>query len=184
MYTITIVTDCQVQMLTYCSDQECGFAASALQQAGYQTDLFYGQGHKDTLHFISPSNSLPFEKQVLPDNLNANSYSVIHISTHGFYMRQQLPSFYTSDSSTYNHPMHRCGLILNDQICDGQYNVTESILWGDDILNTDLTGTQLAVLSCCVSGIGHMESGDWLIGLQRAFFTAGFIYIGKICTIS
>lgn len=157
----------------YDSDQECGFAASALQQAGYQTDLFYGQGHKDTLHFISPSNSLPFEKQVLLDNLNANSYSVIHISTHGFYMRQQLPSFYTSDSSTYNHPMHRCGLILNDQICDGQYNVTESILWGDDILNTDLTGTQLAVLSCCVSGIGHMESGDWLIGLQRAFFTAG-----------
>lgn len=69
--------------------------------------------------------------------------------------------------------MHRCGLILNDCICDGQYLVAKSVLWGDDILGTDLNGTQLAVLSCCVSGIGHMESGDWLIGLQRAFLTAG-----------
>lgn len=143
------------------SDRECGYAASALQQAGYQTHLFYGAG------------PLPFEKQALLDSLNENHYSVIHISTHGFYMEQQVPSFYTSDCSAQNDPMHRCGLILNDCICDGQYNVTNSVLWGDDILDTDLNGTQLAILSCCVSGIGHMESGDWLLGLQRAFFTAG-----------
>lgn len=120
-----------------------------------------------------PVSGKPFEKQALLDSLNENRYSVLHISTHGFYREQQAPSSYISDCSAQNHPMHRCGLILTDCICDGQFLVAKSVLWGDDILGTDLNGTQLAVLSCCVSVIGHMESGDWLIGLQRAFLTAG-----------
>ena len=150
----------------YDCEQECSVVASALQQAGYKTHIFYGDGNGD---------ALPFEKYTLLDKLNTENYSVIHISTHGFYLQPKtpkIPAFLSADNSMQN-PMHRCGLILNDSICDGQYNTANSVIWGEDILRTDLTGTKLAILSCCVSGLGYMESGNWLVGLQRSFFIAG-----------
>ncbi len=88
----------------YDCEQEFSVVTSALQQAGYKTHIFYGDGNDD---------ALPFEKYALLDKLNTENYSVIHISTHGFYLQQKTPktpAFLSADNSMQN-PMHRCGLI-------------------------------------------------------------------------
>ena len=80
---------------------------------------------------------------------NANSASIIHLSTHSFLYK--------------NNP-----LILfsnNDYENDGYLEVGEIL---DLNMNTDLV-----VLSSCKSGLGRVDKAEGIVGMQKAFFDAG-----------
>ena len=47
------------------------------------------------------------------------------------------------------------------------------LVTGRDILELDLTGTDLVVLSACDTARGDVHNGDGIFGLQRAFLLAG-----------
>jgi len=68
--------------------------------------------------------------------------------------------------------MLRCGLVLAgaDHLAGGR---DDGILTAREALGLDLTGTRLAVLSACKTGVGDVREGDGVHGLRRALVLAG-----------
>jgi CHAT domain-containing protein/tetratricopeptide (TPR) repeat protein len=135
-------------------------------------------------------------KEALEDVLTTRTApGIIHLATHGFYLSdQRLPSTETpgnmeislarlgqgegsdAKSSLHEDPLVRSGIALAgantsiDSQIKGQNN---GIVTAEKILNLNLIGTDLVVLSACESGLGDVKSGEGIFGLRRAFSQAG-----------
>ncbi len=114
--------------------------------------------------------------------LTRHSPSVIHISTHGFYLKGKglkAPFFKNlSLSSKITYKMSKCGLLFSgaNNAWNGIYaqDVEEDcILTAAEVEKMDLSDTELVVLSACDTGLGDCESIDGVYGLSRAFKIAG-----------
>lgn len=114
--------------------------------------------------------------------LSRHSPSVIHISTHGFYLKGKglkAPFFKNlSLSSKITYKMSKCGLLFSgaNNAWNGIYaqDVEEDcILTAAEFEKMDLSDTELVVLSACDTGLGDCESIDGVYGLSRAFKIAG-----------
>lgn len=114
--------------------------------------------------------------------LSRHSPSVIHISTHGFYLKGKglkAPFFKNlSLSSKIMYKMSKCGLLFSgaNNAWNGIYaqDVEEDcILTAAEVETMDLSDTELVVLSACDTGLGDCESIDGVYGLSRAFKIAG-----------
>jgi CHAT domain-containing protein len=77
--------------------------------------------------------------------------------------------------SVLAEPMERSGIALTG--ADRELNTptasSPGILFGSEVLDLDLGGTDLTVLSSCQSGLGDPHPGDGIQGLRRAFRAAG-----------
>lgn len=114
--------------------------------------------------------------------LSRHSPSVIHISTHGFYLKGKglkTPFFKNLPmSSKITYKMSKCGLLFSgaNNAWNGIYtqNVEDDgILTAAEVEKMDLSDTELVVLSACDTGSGDCESIDGVYGLSRAFKIAG-----------
>ncbi len=118
-------------------------------------------------------------------------HAVLHLATHGFFQPEGVPSMWEAvkDGGTTEmrmsaeakhlvgkHPGLLSGLVcaganrggsLDDEAGDDGYLTAEEVGW------LDLSGVELVVLSACETGLGRAQSGEGLIGLRRAFQTAG-----------
>lgn len=68
-------------------------------------------------------------------------------------------------------PLLLSGLVLAPE----QYPARpgDAILTAEEVGSLDLRGTELVVLSACETGLGNTAGGEGVLGLQRAFFSAG-----------
>jgi CHAT domain-containing protein/Tfp pilus assembly protein PilF len=67
-----------------------------------------------------------------------------------------------------HNPLRNCGLAL------AQANTSpEGVVLGQQILMTDLRGTELVVLSACETALGKVRQGEGPVSLQAAFLLAG-----------
>lgn len=97
--------------------------------------------------------------------------SLLHIATHGFFEENR--SEETFDISNRN-PLLLSGLALAGVKVGNSGNTDEDgILTALEVLNLDLRGTQLVVLSACDTGRGDIAAGEGVYGLRRAFAIAG-----------
>jgi lipopolysaccharide biosynthesis regulator YciM len=111
---------------------------------------------------------------------NMESPSVLHFATHGFFLSDKESS--GDVYSVGNNPLMKSGLLLSGA---GQYffgdhlkvassmDEEDNILTALEVLNMNLSNTELVVLSACETGLGEVKNGEGVYGLQRAFVIAG-----------
>lgn len=113
---------------------------------------------------------------------------VLHLATHGFFLapeeklRNRLMKAQRSAEMVIpppgDNPLLRAGLafagINENAPFFGQLDTrNDGVLTAMEVLDLDLTGTQLAVLSACETGLGEIHEGEGVYGLRRAFQEAG-----------
>jgi CHAT domain-containing protein/predicted negative regulator of RcsB-dependent stress response len=107
---------------------------------------------------------------------------LLHLATHGFYFEKEKKSGETPRGmegriEVADNPLLRSGLLLagadaTDQVPEGS-KLEDGWVTAEEVAQLDLRGTDLVVLSTCVSGLGDVKSGEGVYGLRRAFFYAG-----------
>ena len=106
---------------------------------------------------------------------------VFHVATHGFFKetpkQAKLDQEFNANAA-YENPLLKTGLLLagaGDILNQTQfnYNVDNGILTAYEAMNLNLDQTDLVVLSACETGLGEVQAGEGVFGLQRAFLVAG-----------
>ncbi len=103
--------------------------------------------------------------------------TILHLATHGFFIPEIKDNAVRDIQSAMNrnllkNPFMRSGLLLagcqkpNPEGEDG-------ILTAEEVLNLSLDSTELVVMSACETGLGDIQTGEGVFGLQRAFLQAG-----------
>ncbi len=128
---------------------------------------------------------------------NIRNPKLLHIATHGFFLSDLEVDAETEQKAYGIHldniktnPLLRSGLLLagasntisgyveatSDETVSDIISALESgdgILTAYEVMNMDLAGTDLVVLSACETGLGEIKNGEGVYGLQRAFLIAG-----------
>lgn len=111
-----------------------------------------------------------------------NSPKIFHIATHGLYRPTEAVTLAKEieggEAFLTQNPLMRTGLLLKgagDLLAktDYNYNIENGILTAYEAMSLNLDKTDLVVLSACETGLGDLEAGEGVYGLQRAFLVAG-----------
>lgn len=111
-------------------------------------------------------------------------FSVVHLATHGYFQPDALPSAWSSarDGGELHAAAARLagrrpgllsGLVLAGAELGDARGRDDGYLTAEEVGWLDLTGVELVVLSACETGLGRPQAGEGLVGLRRAFHTAG-----------
>jgi CHAT domain-containing protein/tetratricopeptide (TPR) repeat protein len=107
-----------------------------------------------------------------------------HLATHGFFADASFRSAFQVDTELFKttwrgkragagalSPMVMTGLVFAG--ANRPETPGRGILTGEALVDLDLSGLELAVLSACETGLGDVAGGEGTFGLQRAFHLAG-----------
>jgi CHAT domain-containing protein len=97
---------------------------------------------------------------------------LLHVATHAFFLENLPAPGSTSESSPFENPLLRSGLVFAgaNALASG---AEDGVLTALEASALDLSGTELLVLSACETGLGEARSSDGVYGLRRAFALAG-----------
>ncbi|MCD8284725.1 MAG: CHAT domain-containing protein [Prevotellaceae bacterium] len=112
--------------------------------------------------------------------LSASSPDVIHLATHGFYLSNDVDltgiPYYSNNMQNSYLAMRRAGVAFSNAESAWRGESSEEdkdgILTADEVGRLNLHGTQLVVLSACVTALGNY-SFEGVFGLPRGFKQAG-----------
>lgn len=108
-----------------------------------------------------------------------NSPQILHIATHGFFLpKKELSSNGRGpmgiEEVTLNaNPLLRSGLLFAGANESLKGKADEGVLTSYEAMNLDIENTELVILSACETGLGEIQNGEGVYGLQRAFQVAG-----------
>jgi CHAT domain-containing protein/tetratricopeptide (TPR) repeat protein len=107
-----------------------------------------------------------------------------HLATHGFFADPEFRSAFQIDPEVFKTTRQgervgeaaRSPLVMTGLVLAGANRADtpgRGILTGEALVDVDLSGLRLAVLSACETGLGDVAGGEGTFGLQRAFHLAG-----------
>jgi CHAT domain-containing protein len=107
-------------------------------------------------------------------NLKAlHSPTILHLASHGFFSSEIV----SLNAEAKKEFLFHSGIVLtgaNKSLATGSTSYeNDGIVTAFEVMNIDLTNTQLVVLSACETGLGKIENGEGVFGLQRSFMQAG-----------
>ena len=101
------------------------------------------------------------------------SPSILHLASHGFFSSDVV----TLNTTAKKEFLFHSGIVLsgaNKSLTNGTTAFeNDGIVTAFEVMNLDLTDTDLVVLSACETGLGKVENGEGVFGLQRSFMQAG-----------
>jgi CHAT domain-containing protein len=101
------------------------------------------------------------------------SPSILHVASHGFFSDEVV----SLNAEAKKNFLFHSGIVLtgaNKSISSGSTSFeNDGIVTAFEVMNLDLSGTELVVLSACETGLGKIENGEGVFGLQRSFMQAG-----------
>ncbi len=113
---------------------------------------------------------------------------IMHLATHGFFLEADdtlrnriLKAQRSADVHVPppgDNPLLRAGLAFaginsNAQLLGDIDTVNDGVLTALEVLDLNLAGTRLVVLSACETGLGEIHDGEGVYGLRRSFQEAG-----------
>lgn len=113
---------------------------------------------------------------------------ILHVATHGFFLKpddtlkKRLLKLQRSAEISVpppgDNPLLRAGLAFAGINANAQFlgeidTDNDGVLTALEVLGLNLTGTRLAILSACETGLGEVHEGEGVYGLRRAFQEAG-----------
>jgi CHAT domain-containing protein len=108
---------------------------------------------------------------------------ILHVASHGYFQPDQ--SYGKQDENAFLkkneiNPLLRSGLLMSGagDIIDNNFtasnvNSQNGILTAYEAMNMNLENTELVTLSACETGLGDVQIGEGVAGLQRSFLVAG-----------
>jgi tetratricopeptide (TPR) repeat protein len=106
---------------------------------------------------------------------------VLHLATHGFFLpggqaggdarTAVLPI--RSAGQAQENPLLRSGIVLAGANTSLRQGGGEGVVTAEELLNLNLRGTELVVLSACETGLGDVMAGEGVFGLRRSLMQAG-----------
>jgi CHAT domain-containing protein len=118
---------------------------------------------------------------------------ILHIATHGFFLADQAPASGKATGSaapgsrsgdtpsevtapaapSREDPLQRSGLVFAGANRPDANPSDDGYLTAAEATAMDLEGTELVTLSACETGLGGVQSGEGVYGLQRSLAVAG-----------
>jgi CHAT domain-containing protein/tetratricopeptide (TPR) repeat protein len=113
---------------------------------------------------------------------------ILHVATHGFFLKADdtlRKRLLKAQRGTEIHvpppgdnPLLRAGLAFagintNAQFLGDIETTNDGVLTALEVLDLNLSGTKLVVLSACETGLGEIHEGEGVYGLRRSFQEAG-----------
>jgi CHAT domain-containing protein/tetratricopeptide (TPR) repeat protein len=107
----------------------------------------------------------------------------VHLATHGYFDQQGKTALAMAargaggmngllgeePASVKLDPLLGCGLVLSGANQDSERGTLTAL----EVSNLDLRGCEVLVLSACETGLGKLQAGEGVLGLQSAFHLAG-----------
>ncbi|HYP07421.1 MAG TPA: CHAT domain-containing protein [Bryobacteraceae bacterium] len=98
----------------------------------------------------------------------AQGKRVVHLATHGFFLGSSCRT--PVETALEANPLLRSGLVLSPGSEDG-------FLTAEEVSGMNLEAAELVVLSGCDTALGLIDGGEGMLGLRRAFRTAGALWL-------
>lgn len=153
------------------------FLEGTAQEVKEITELWQ-KGNSKTLPTLAlmgaAATKTAFEQQ-------ATNHQVVHLATHGFVWNSKLTATTNpqarglSTIPQWNSPtnaaasLHTAGLAL----AGANRNLEQGILTATEVATLNLQQTNWVVLSACDTGLGNLAASEGMLGLRRAFRSAG-----------
>jgi hypothetical protein len=116
----------------------------------------------ETTYFIGKNSTEEAFKQSTGD--------ILHIATHGFWFKED--NLLENTDAMFNSGLLLAG-VKNYYEGNNIAGDEDGILTAYEVQGMNLNNTKLVVLSACETAAGHVEAGEGVFGLQRAFSIAG-----------